>query len=301
MKKLIISIITIGLYVSTMAQQTPLYSDYYYNPVLLNPAQAGYVNKFELNLSTFGLFDNFQGAPRTSSATANFLTAKNKLGLAIGVLDDEIGVTNTTNVFASYAYKIYFKYNSRKAQWWDYNPEVLSFGLSTSALFIREDLLSLNINDDPNFQRNINTTVPSFAAGVLFNDTNLFIGASIQNLLAESFADDALVSIESPIFLYGGYRFYTTKFKSLRIQPSILAKFVSGAPAQIDINTSINYKNKIEVGAGYRTSQSFNALIGFYISPKFRIAYNYTAYNNVPFSNTSGFIISYRTGQTFGN
>lgn len=63
------------------AQQTPLFADYYYNQVLINPAHSGYYQETEVTLSNFGFSDQVDGSPRTFAGlfSTNFLD--NTIGL----------------------------------------------------------------------------------------------------------------------------------------------------------------------------------------------------------------------------
>jgi hypothetical protein len=86
------------------------------------------------------------------------------------------------------------------------------------------------------------------------------------------------------------------------ITPSTLVKYVSGAPTQVDINLTASYKNKFEIGGGYRTDSSMSFLAGFYFFNNFRLVYNYNqALINTPISNTHGIVLSYRFGKGFKN
>lgn len=80
----------------------------------------------------------------------------------------------------------------------------------------------------------------------------------------------------------------------------MLLKYVSGSAIQADFNIMINYSNKIEVGAGYRTSETINLLAGFHLGTNFKVLYNYSyalkQYNNI---NTHGTILNYRFGEGY--
>ena len=298
---LIMTILILSLANTSMqAQQTPVFSDYYYNPVLINPAHSGYSRDTEVSLSNFGYLNQFEGSPRTFSGILNTSIFENKVGISGGFISDQIGVTSATTIFGSYAYKIMLDDTYNRARWWNYNPNVLSFGLTTGVLFLNEDLSRLNIQGDPNFENDVNVTVPSFGFGVLYNHNKLYLGFSVQNLFADSVASDQNVNIQTPYYLYGGYRLYLNRFEEIRIQPSMLVKFEVDAPTQFDFNVSANYKNKVELGAGYRSSSSFNGLVGLYFLKNWRFAYSYTAFDrNTPFNNTNGFILTYKAGEGF--
>ncbi len=288
------------LFNAIQAQQTPIFSDYYYNQVLLNPAHSGYYPETEISISNFGYLNDFEGNPRTFSGILSTSIIDDKVGVSGGIIRDQIGVTSATTVFASYAYKLFFDHNYNRARWWNYNPNVLSFGLTTGVLFLNEDLSRLNIQGDPNFENDVNVTVPTFGFGALYNHNKLYVGFAVQNLFSNSIASDQNVNIQTPYYLYSGYRLYLSRFEEVRVQPSMLVKLEKDAPAQFDFNVSVNYKNKIEAGIGYRTSSSLNALVGLYFFQNWRFAYSYTMFDReTPFSNTNGFILTYKAGKGF--
>lgn len=107
--------------------------------------------------------------------------------------------------------------------------------------------------------------VPTLGVGVLYNRERIYLGLSSPNVLGSSLSSEKNINMVNPIYAYLGYRFFATRFEEVLITPSILIKYVFGAPIQADFNTTINYKNKIEVGAGYRTNSSLNFLVGFHI------------------------------------
>ena len=144
--------------------------------------------------------------------------------------------------------------------------------------------------------------IPTLGIGVLYNREHIYLGFSTPNVLGNSLSSEDNINLENPYYGYAGYRFYATRFNEVLITPSTLIKYVSGAPIQVDINTTVNYKNKIEIGAGYRTNSSMNFLAGFYISNRLRLMYNYNqALRSTPMNNTHGIILSYRLGEGFGN
>lgn len=90
-----------------MAQQTPVFSSYNYNTVLINPAHAGYYEDTDIALTTNGYFNSVEGSPKNFDISVNTLTRSEKIGLATGIAHSQIGVTYATNFFASYSYKIF--------------------------------------------------------------------------------------------------------------------------------------------------------------------------------------------------
>lgn len=297
-----VAILSKGFLCPIFGQQTPVFANYNYNTVIINPAHAGFYPDSDITITNRGYLNSVEGSPRNIGLTLNSTLRSKNMGLGAGVLSDQVGVTTTTSIFGAYAYKLVFDHNYSRARWWSYNPNVLSFGITAGVTFYNEDLLSLGIPNDPNFANNINTVVPTLGVGVLYNRDRIYLGISSPNVLGSSLSSEKNINIVNPVYAYSGYRFFATRFEEVLITPSILIKYVSGAPIQADFNTTINYKNKIEVGAGYRTNSSLNFLAGFHISNHLRVLYNYNhALRNTPVNNTHGIVLSYRMGDGFGD
>lgn len=283
------------------AQQTPSFTEYNYNPFVINPAYAGVLKNSEFTLSNIGFGNqNIQGTPRSLITSFNTPLRNQKMGLGLGFINDEIGVTSATQIFGSYSYKIFLNDNAYP-YWKVYDRTFLSFGLNAGALIYNQDLLSLGIQGDPNFAENINTTLPMAGAGVLFGHGNFFAGVSAPNLLGETFANQDNLELSQPIYAYTGYHFVLDRYDpSFIIKPSMLLKYEQGAPFQIDANVSLNVNNSVEIGGGFRTSSSLNAFLGFYLIKNFRFVYSYSqGSGDSPLGNTHGVILSYRGGNGF--
>ncbi len=306
------------------AQRTPVFADYYLNRVVVNPAYAGFRPSTEIVLSHVGSLNQVEGSPRTSSATISTSVQRQRIGLSAGVLADKIGVTSATTAFGAYAYKIPFTYSNEGARWnlgakvlgsgavrkepsrrrqrsasrteqaWrDNDRRVLAFGLSTGVLFVREDLTSLNIQNDPHFASNVRATLPAFGFGALYNEQHFYVGLSAQNVLFGSLVQHEELNLQTPYYLHGGIRIYAGHPRKVKIEPNVLTRFVAGAPTQIDLNTTVNYQNRLEVGAGYRTSASVNFFAGMYYIPGLRLAFIYTQAGS-PVSSVYGVMLNYR-------
>ena len=77
-------------------------------------------------------------------------------------------------------------------------------------------------------------------------------------------------------------------------------KYEKGAPVQADLNVAVSYRNKFELGTGYRTNSSFNFLIGFYMLKNIRAIYSYNlATNGSPVGNSHGIALSYQFGEGY--
>lgn len=280
------------------SQQTPVFSDYNYNTIIINPAHTGISESTEIAFTNRGLIDAFEGTPRYLSLSVSL--PREYAGFGGGILRDEIGVTASTHFFASYAYKIFLDQDTNVPRWHNSNPNVLSFGISAGLLQYSEDLLDLDITNDINFAQNINASIPTIGAGVLFNRRSFYLGAAAPNIVGDLLSSEQNIELQVPYYAYAGYRIYAGALEEFYLKPNALIKWTQGAPTQIDMNLFVNYKSKLEAGIGYRTGSLINMLAGFYLFDNLRLNYTYNlALNNSPLGSSQGFSLSYRAGSGF--
>ncbi len=285
---------------SVSAQQAPTFSEYNYNPFIINPAYAGLTESTEISISNAGFFNSFEGSPRSFALSAHGSANRKKVGLGAGIIRDEIGVTTATHFFAAYAYKIYFDLQGQRPYWQNYTPGVLSFGITAGVQQYQDNLLDLGIMGDQSFAQNVNATIPMVGLGILFNHDTFYVGISTPNVIGNTLSSEENLNLSNPYFGYFGYRFYNTIFEELMIKPNVLLKYENGAPLQADFNVAISFKNKFELGTGYRTSNSINFLAGIYVLKNMRAIYNYNlAINDSPLGSTHGLILSYQFGNGY--
>jgi len=285
---------------SIFGQQTPTFTEYNYNPFIINSAYAGLTENTEFSMSNSGFFNQFDGSPRTFSLSGHGSLNRNKVGLGAGVIRDEIGVTTSTSFFASYSYKIFFDFESNRPYWQLYDAGVLSFGITAGLQQYQDNLTQLGIVGDPNFAQDINGTIPTIGLGFLFNHASFYVGFSTPNILGDALASDDNINLNSPYYGYFGYRFFNNRFQDLMIKPNVLLKYEDGVALQADINVAISFRNKFEIGTGYRTNNSINILAGIYLFDNVRAIYNYNlATNDSLLGNTHGLIISYQFGDGY--
>lgn len=267
---------------------------------MINPAYAGLHNNTELVLSNRGYLNSFDGSPKNISLSINAPIEKKDIGLGAGVMADEIGVTTITNLFAAYSYKIEFDHKNNRPDYELYYMNVLSFGITAGIQFYADNLLQLGIDDDPDFDHNIHAAIPTIGAGIMYNKENFFAGFSSPNLIGDLLSSSDEVDLKNTYYGYFGYHFFGNQFNEYIIKPSVFVKYQQGAPFQVDLNMAVNYKNKVEVGAGYRTTSSANFLLGFYIFDNWRLVYNYNqALGDSLLSSTHGISLSYRFGSGY--
>ncbi|MCA0957426.1 PorP/SprF family type IX secretion system membrane protein [Muricauda ruestringensis] len=277
------------------AQQTALFPEYNYNPFIINSAYAGMADGAEATLSHYGYLNGIEGNPTTLSFSFHTPVSRDKMALGGAVLQDKIGVTTSTHAFAAYSYKIFFDVKRDRPYWQVYDQNVLSFGITAGIRKYGENLLELGIHDDPEFDENINANIPTVGVGILYNRANFYLGFSVPNILGDQLASRDDLKLVNPFYGYFGYRFFTNNFQEIMIKPSALLKYEAGAPIQIDANIAVNFKNKFEIGTGYRSSNSINFLGGIYALKKLKFVYYYNVgLENSMLGNSHGLVVSFR-------
>ena len=145
MKKIIYSLfILLGL--SASAQQEPQYTQYMYNPSVINPAYAGSLGYGSLFSLYRTQWIGLEGAPTTLNLSYHQPLETSNLGIGGNIVHDEIGPSTTTNFSVDVSYTIHFENESR-----------LAFGMKAGGELLNIDYTKLNHYNpsDVSFRNNI--------------------------------------------------------------------------------------------------------------------------------------------------
>ncbi len=255
------------------AQQDAMYTQYMFNTLAINPAYAGSRNV----LSVTGLFRSqwigIDGAPETQTLSFDTSIPGKRVGLGLQVFNDKIGITRTTGAYASYAYRIRMERGT------------LALGLQAGFAKYRADFTSVRLNSgspvDYAFNYNLNELLPNFGAGAYYNSDRFYVGVSVPHLLNNKLNNPSSVVVTNGLvarqylhlFITSGYVF--NMGDDFKLKPSFLFKGAMGAPVQLDVNANFWIKDKISLGAQYRTGDAFAALMELQISDQLRMGYSY--------------------------
>lgn len=246
-------------------QQDALYSQYMQNPLTINPAYTGIYNMFSATAISRLQWVGMQGAPLTNSLTAHSTVARNRLGVGAVLLSDRYGVSSSTEAHATAAYKLRLS---------DNEEHVLSFGMQAGLVGHVADYSGLTLKqDDPNFAGGrVAATAPNFGAGLFYKSERLFAGLSAPKLLNSDFAGDAgtATRYRRHLFLSGGYLF---DLGQAQLKPSLLLKYVEGAPVSADINASLLLRDFVWLGASLRNLNAAVLMAQVQLSDMLRLGY----------------------------
>ena len=234
---------------SAQAQQDPLYAQYYNNPMLINPAFAGSLERFYAGVAYRSQWTGIQGMPVTYNLNSHISLVNNRVGVGVYALQDKLGDIQNTSYGTAYAYRIKM------------HDATLSFGIQAGFTRYATDPEAIRIknNPDPNFAQ-FNETRFNTGAGLMFQNDVYMIGLSVPRILANSVdREGESVQVQKQNFyLYGSYIFQINQ--QTRFKPSALIRATANASPGIDVNANIELNRKYTGGVFVRGFNSYGLL-----------------------------------------
>jgi type IX secretion system PorP/SprF family membrane protein len=274
MKKIILVFI-LFCNIAAFAQQDPLFTQYMFNKLLVNPAYAGSKEVLTLDMLNRTQWVNIDGAPETFTLSAHTALRNKNIGLGFYISRDAVGPVVDQSFMGTYAYRIYMGRSS------------LAFGLQFGLKYFDFNWNAMNVKDpdyyfDPQDVRRVS---PDANFGIYFQSTRMFLGLSSKQLLQNDYgyAKDkdgktSFSKLTQHFYLMGG--FATPLNDKVVFRPSMLAKYTPNAPLQLDLNASVLFSNVFWVGVSYRSAKAISFLTEFKIAEKLKLGYSYDLYLN---------------------
>jgi len=269
MKKIItLLFITISV-LQLNAQQDAMYSQYMFNPFMINPAYAGSREGTSAVLLFREQWIGIDGAPSTQTFSIHSPFSKQKMALGLNLFNEKIGPTRTSGAFITYAYHL--KLGKAKLSM------AVRGGMYNSSL--EYGLLNYdNPLDEDRSLGGISAKAPSVDFGMYLYSKKYYVGISSTHLNESKFNFPELTT-NTNMTLKRHYMFAAggafpmgtnTVFK-----PSALVKFVPSAPVNIDLNASFLLRKVFWLGAGYRSAGSVVLISEYNITDFLRVGYSY--------------------------
>jgi type IX secretion system PorP/SprF family membrane protein len=199
----------------------------------------------------------FDGAPTTFLGSFHTNLVANKIGFGLTVSNYEIGIVNSWVGAMAYSYRIEFE-------------EKIDLRLGLHAMiksqrFNFEDLVSetggVPTNDMGVIGSQENNLTADFGFGAYLNLDKVYVGLSVPYLVPNDVSFDELSSTsnitrvasfrELPhVYFMTGGAFPISD--DLSLQPNLLAKYVQGAPFDLDVSLALGIKDIVATGLTYR-------------------------------------------------
>lgn len=254
------------------AQQQPMYTQYMFNGLVLNPAYAGAQETFSATALARKQWVGMDGAPQTLTFSAhspldNLRTGSRKrpgspVSVGVTLFCDRIAVTGQTGLIGTYAYKIAIGRLSS-----------LSLGLQGGFSHYRIAYSELSL-DDPAFALgDIVSWQPEFGAGVYYRGERLYAGLSAPQMLRPLIeVDNKTTSISPHFFLTTGYVFDISR--SVKLKPNLLLKH-SDKIYQLDLNCNVFLNEILNLGISWRSAESLSSLVQVQFNSHLGLGYAY--------------------------
>src|SRR3990170_5057686 len=265
---LILSITTISL--KGYAQQTPLYTQYMFNGLVINPAYTGSHESMTTAFAVRSQWTGLKGAPQTQVASLHSPLKFSRSAAGVVFVHDKASVINQYMAYGTYAYRIPLSKNAK-----------LAVGGQAGVSFYQANLSDLTIytpsgQPDPTFTQNENRLLPNLGIGAYYYSKKSYIGLSLPTLINNRWnnQDPTMQARQKRhYFLSAGHVF--TLSSNLKFKPNVLLKWEEGGPFQYDINANMLIHEIVWVGVSYRMKDSIDGLLEMILNKDLRLGYSY--------------------------
>ena len=268
MKKLIVFAQIVFLAISAYGQQYPIFSQYFLNPYLYNPAAIGNSGFNELNFTYRQQWMGINDAPTTQAFNFQYPT-KNSISLGVNFYHDKTILLNSSSLTFGIAYQASIS-----------DDHYIKFGLSSGIGLNNFALDEVDNPDDPALQSVLDqTTFLSGQFGIFYKLKGLKLGFSLPQLYKYSAIDTVefqkiTVDQLDNYILTASYRFYLGA-SSLSIEPFGMYRKSEQLPSIIEAGAMLDYKDLFWVGGSYRKDYGTTAYVGLNIMKNMSFAYAY--------------------------
>jgi type IX secretion system PorP/SprF family membrane protein len=269
------------------AQQDAQLSQYMWNPYILNPAVAGTLGNYQVRFNSRFQWTGINDAPQTYQICAYGPDVRRRMGWGAQLYSDIVGPISTTGFLASYGYNVQLN-----------EMFSLSGGLSLGGLQYKLDGTKLDAgdlnshpelidlwNNDPSLLKStISAFAPDASFGLYLYATNMHVGFSVQHLFGSklNFNNETIGinRLRQSIYLTGGYIFPINR--ELSLEPTLLAKFMSGAPLVPEVNCKAKYRveyrrveSEVWGGISFRYGDAAALMFGIVYEKKYLFGYSF--------------------------
>lgn len=260
----------------SMAQYDPMFTQYMFNEMFINPAYAGSKEALAINALHRQQWVGFTGRPVTTTLSMHGPLAQNKMGIGLSLLNEKIadGKLKRNLAYLTYAYRIK---TGEKGH--------LSFGLMGGVHVQSNNYAELQTTDinDVRFSSNTgNVLTPNFGAGIYYYTQKFYAGFSLPRMVADNLSYNSAGDLKKNMAIDPAkFHYYFTIGRvfdlgeDLKLKPQAMLKAVKNAPVEVDLNLNALFMEKLWIGASYRSKADMSFIAGLQINPQFLVSYSY--------------------------
>lgn len=258
-----------------IGQQSPMFTQYKYSQMFINPAFAGMSEGICINglgrqqWSGFKDSDGNNVAPQTFMISGDSPVRALRGGIGGSITQDKLAQWSDITLQVAYSFHL------------DMSIGTLGIGAGINLTNRSIDFSTFNAFQDGDpvlLTAEQSSMVFDADLGLFFRSPDRFyMGISATNLLQTAAkkltANDVGVMNDRTLYIVGGYQFILPNNPSFEIEPSILIQsdIVS---TQYNLSAVVKYNNRFWGGLNYRFQESIGVMIGMTFKD-FRIGYSY--------------------------
>jgi len=277
MMKKLLTVLLISIAGQLFGQQDPLFSQYMFNKLALNPAYAGSRETISADILNRWQWIGIDGAPNTLSASIHSPLKNPHVAMGLSVYRDQLGPSVYQGALGTFAYRIIFPKGK------------LSFGLQGGIKHADINWNDLDMDPfdsgDPLLTGQIKKKViPDANFGIYYYTNKFYIGISSKQLLQNQIM---IIEVKGKSqytrllrHFYGMAGLAIPVSNNVIFRPSFIIKYVQNAPSQLDLNASFLFANTFLLGASYRTEKAVSLMTEVRITNNLRLGYSYDIWLN---------------------
>lgn len=258
------------------AQQLPLFSQYMLNDYYHNPAIAGSRPYFDAVSANRLQWTGITDAPRTYALSLHGPIKRKNMGVGGYLFTDIAGPTRRIGLSGSYAYHI--KVNEEIKLSLSLSAGIIQFAVDASKLTLDNPTDYVFVNGyQSKIVPDLGTSFYLYTEPKSNGTGNWWFGGYVPQIFPARLnlfdTPKPTGTLASHFYFMGGYRLFLTD--DFTAEPSMLIKLVSPVPVQVDLGGRVFYKNKVWVGATYRTKDAITAMVGYTHKDNLTFGYSY--------------------------
>lgn len=251
---------------SLLGQDLPLFTHYYANPYIYNPAYAGIEGRPIVSLTHRQQWIGIEDAPITSNLTFH-TPIVGGFSMGLNVTQDKFGIFKSSGALLSFGYSVPLGFN-----------QYISFGLSGGAKYQSIDFTGVDLSD-PAIGRQEPSTKLDGNAGLAYHIGGFSIGASLQNIFeTKAFPTDPFdvgtLGLIRNYMVTADYMLYFGNDEYI-FQPYASYRSFEGYSSQYEAGGIFHIKHLLWVGGSYRQDFGIIGMLGVKLKNAFSVSYAY--------------------------
>ena len=249
MNKLLTTLVFLFIMSATaLAQQEAHYTQFMHNKLAINPAYAGARNLPSLMALYRSQWAGYKGAPRSFLFSFNAPLAGDRVGFGLTVSNHKIGILESWYANMAYSYRVQIDKETNVRIALQGSLRQLSYDFNSPDLSPQQ-------RNDPSIVDNSEGSLyrGDFGLGAYLTHKTFYFGVSVPYFLKNNigFNDSGITAQEVPhVYVMTGVTLPLNE--NLKLEPSLLGKYVKGAPFDMDLNLSLIFDDRVSTGLSYR-------------------------------------------------